>query len=138
MTSRSPAPLCLLTSPSLPRGLLVTWSTGTTLTPTPSLSRWRALPGNYKGVLSLLGPQCPVPINLAHSLPSNTSRWEMGPGLTFQLNQKGVGGDASTQWPSTACWEDRWRGWSLASLLRSARFSRWHLHFGAPSLGLGP
>jgi hypothetical protein len=33
-----------------------------------------------------------------------------GTGPVFQSNQKGVGGDTSTEWPSSACWGDRWRG----------------------------
>lgn len=37
----------------------------------------------------------------------------MGPSLVFQSNQKGVGGDTSTEWPSTACWGNRWRGQSF-------------------------
>lgn len=63
----------------------------------------------------------------------------MGPGLVFQLNQKGVGGDTSTEWPFTACWGDRWKGRSFGHTPHKRRILRGYLsRFGTPDSGLGP
>lgn len=63
----------------------------------------------------------------------------MGPGLVFQLNQKGVGGMLPPSGhPQPAGGTDGGAG-PLATLLRSARFSTGYLlRFGAPNLGLRP
>lgn len=111
-------PSCLQTSPSLPRGLTAPRSC---LHPAPTPGRWRAKPGP-------LGPSVLCPQTRQHRPPPHLLVKHIltggGTGLVLQLNQKGVGGDTSTEWPFTACWGDRWRGRSSGQAPRGRQILR--------------